>query len=501
MTRQLETSRQVPSPPAPAARRAAAWLWPTAILGISVVALGMLIILLALDRAFLLIALRISIGVVIVGLFGTVALGLLWLLNRARRAAVITMQHGQPIDVRDLRVLSQATAVATLDRHYGVELARAERSAFPALSHYSVRQEGGATLAAPAPIIDHQVDLALPAPAEQVPDLPELVARGHVAGGSLLAGFNGTAPLHIDPRACGFIAVGGQSRSGKSTTVALFISQAVLMGWDVALCDPFPHKPDGLISLCCPLSGCLFRQAGTPEEIAATIQLVDQLGRRRLEGERWEKPLLLVIEEFSNIVIRGMLPADVLNVLPAMAMAYSAVGVHGIVVGHEFSRTLLGERFGATLRRSCTHRIAHRLAPDAAEFLLPSTAYARQVVELQPGRALFWGEDSPQLIHVPKVEASDLAFAARGRPPRPYAPWPAPPTVAVPPAPPPPPTTLSDRIVALLVAGGQLDSGTIAAQLNADVVQVRNALLQLTATGRIARHGTARNYSYSANTR
>lgn len=482
-------------------RSSLGWLWPAAILALSGLLLAVLVVLLVLDQGFLITAMRAAIIVVVAGLGATMGLGLLWLLNRARRAAVVTLQHGQPIDVRDLRALTRATAAATLDRHYAAELARAERSAFPALSHYSVRSEGGPALGASVPAIEGEVVGATPTPVEQAIDLPELVARGQIAGGALLAGLSGDSPVLIDMRACGFIAVGGQSRSGKSHTVALLVAQAVLMNWHVAICDPFPHKPDGLLSLCRPLSGGLFRQAGTPDEIARTVQLVDKIGRRRLDGERWEKPLLLVIEEFSNLVIRQLLPPATLNLLPAMAMAYSAVGVHGVIVGHEFSRSLLGDRYGATLRRACTHRIAHRLAPDAAEFLLPSVAYAQQVVSLQPGRALLWGEDSPQLIRVPKVESSDLSFAARGRLPRPYIPWPATAPAVVAPPPPPAPASLDDRIIALLAASGQqLDSNAIAAQLGADLQQVRNALTRLSQAGRIGRHGLKRNYMYSTPT-
>lgn len=491
-------NRQAEAEHVPTPQRIPNRRWPAAIVAAGAAPAGALLILLVADPTFTLGALRVALVLLVAGLAAAMALGLLWLYRHAQRAAIVQLQHGQPVHVDDVRALTRLTAAATLDQHYAVELVRAERSAFPQLAHYSVRSEGGPALPSPA-IIAGEAAAAPPAPAEPPPDLPEIVARGHVSGGALLAGFSGAAPLHIDPQACGFIAVGGQSRSGKSHTVALLVAQAVLMGWDVALCDPFPLKADGLISLCRPLSGGIFRQAGTPDEIARTIHLIDKVGRRRLDGDRWEKPLLLVIEEFSNIVIRGMLAADTLNLLPAMAMAYSAVGVHGVVIGHEFSRSLLGERYGATLRRACTHRIAHRLAPDAAEFLLPSAAYARQVVELQPGRALFWGEESPLVISIPKVAPDDLAFAARGRTPQPYAPWPPQPPAGAVSAPPPPPPSLDDRIVALLATSGQrLDSNAISAQLGADLQQTRNALTRLTQANRIARHGQPRSYVYAA---
>lgn len=481
----------------PAPRRPALpWRWPAAILAAGAAPAGALLILLVADPTFTLGALRVALVLLVAGMAGAVALGLLWLYRRAQRAAIVTLQHGQPVHVDDVRALSRATVATTLEQHYAVELVRAERSAFPQLSHYSVRSEGGPALPTPAIIAGETV--AAPPATSAGPVLPHLQAGGQIIPGTLLAGLHNGAPAHIELRNCGFIAIGGQSRSGKTTTVALLAAQAALLGWDIAFCDPFPHKPDGLISLCRPLSGGVFRQAGAPDEIAATVRLVDKIGRRRLSGERWEKPLLLIIEEFSNIVIRRMIPPDVLDLLPAIAMAYAAVGIHGVIIGHEFSRSLLGERYGTTLRRACTHRIAHRLAPDAAEFLLPTPAYARQVIDLQPGRALFWGDDSPQLISIPRVSTADLEFAAQGRPPRPYAP--RPPQIAVAPTIPAPPRSLDDRIVELLAASaGPLDGNAIAAALGADLQQTRNALTRLTLAGRITRSGAARNYAYATN--
>lgn len=453
------------------------------------------LILLVLDRSFLLAALRIVVVVLVVSGAAALGTGLLWLYRRALRAGIVRLQNNQPVDVRDLRRISQLTAAGALDHHYRVELARAERSAFPALSHYSVRNERGAG-APPTHAIEGEI-IAASSIGTPNASLAQLQASGALESSTLLTGFDGATPLRIDMRSCGFVAVGGQSRSGKSHTVALLAAQAALHGWDLAICDPFPLKPDGVMSLCQPLSGACFRQAGTAEEIARTIQLIDKIGQRRLAGDSWNRPLLLVIEEFSNIVIRRLLPTEVLELLPAMAMAYAAVGVHAVVVGHEFSRALLGERYGATLRRACTHRIIHRLAPDAAEFLLPSGAYARQVVELSPGRGLYWGEDSPRLVAIPKVSEADLLFAARGRAPRPYTPWPAVPAVAMA-APATQPHSLDDRIVELLARSPQpLDGNAIAAQLNADLQQTRNALTRLTHRGRVVRHGSPRSFTYA----
>jgi hypothetical protein len=414
-----------------------------------------------------------------------------------------------------------------------IELARAQHQVLPeGLSSMTVTHNHNQRL--PAPVA---APAELPSPAEQAvigtaeappalpaptggPILAQLKAKGLVTPGSLFVGLGDEAPARIDMQACGFVAVGGRSRSGKSTTTALLLTQAALMGWDVALCDPFPHKPDGLMSLCRPLSGHFFRQAGSPEEIAKTILLVDKIGQRRMAGlDPNDRPVLLVIEEFTNVVIREMLAQDILNLLPAMAMAYAAVGVHGIIIGHDFSRNMLGDDYGATLRRACTHRIAHRMAPDAAELLVPSAAHARQVAELRPGRVLFWGDDSPELVNVPRVEEPDLVFAARGKAPKAYqtpqgrtTKAPAPPSAQVVEAAPAPPahrsvpettrlaSSVDEWVLEYLQSeGGWHTADAIARGIGANPGTLKNKLKRLADAGNVRSRGPGRGpYEYAA---
>ena len=113
---------------------------------------------------------------------------------------------------------------------------------------------------------------------------------------------------------------------------------------------------------CQPLSGHCFRQAATPEEIAALIRLVDKIGRRRLQGDGDRTPVVLILDEFTNLLIRKLLPNDVLAALPAMAMEYAGVGVHGIIIGHDWNARLLGGDLGAALRRAWSDAAARRSA-------------------------------------------------------------------------------------------------------------------------------------------
>ncbi|HEX9440893.1 MAG TPA: hypothetical protein VF909_14500, partial [Roseiflexaceae bacterium] len=201
-----------------------------------------------------------------------------------------------------------------------------------------------------------------------------------------------------------FIGVGGQPRVGKTTLVTLLLAQAALLRWHIALGDPHVHKQDGLIQRCTPLSGHCFRQAATPEEIAAMIRLIDKIGRRRVQGDADRTPVLLVLDEFTNLVIRKLLPDDVLSALPAMAMEYAGVGVHGIIIGHDWNGRLLGGDLGAALRRAITHCLVCRTDAQNAEFLLPSAVLARQAASLAKGQALYSGSEAPALISIPRLD-------------------------------------------------------------------------------------------------
>jgi hypothetical protein len=130
--------------------------------------------------------------------------------------------------------------------------------------------------------------------------------------------------------------------------------------------------------------------------------------RRRVQGDADRTPVVLILDEFTNLVIRKLLPDDVLAVLPAMAMEYAGVGVHGIIIGHDWNARLLGGDLGAALRRAITHRLICRSDAQNAEFLLPNAALARQAASLSKGQALYWGTEAPAVVSIPRMGAEDL---------------------------------------------------------------------------------------------
>jgi len=319
---------------------------------------------------------------------------------------------------------------------------------------------------------------ALPLIAAGQSRLEQLRNMGHIcrSGNSLLVGYAEGRPSYIELPECGFIGVGGQPRVGKSSTSLLLIEQAILSDWHVFVADPHVQKADGLLSRCKPFSGRLAKQAVTPDEISTMIHLVDKIGRRRVDGDPDRTPCILVIDEFSNLVWRGMLPADVLAILPSMAAEYAGVGVHGLLIAHDWSKASLGGDLGAALRRAITHRLIHRMDAGNVEFLLPksSTAQSRAVTNLDVGRALYWGLEGAQMVAVPWVGEDDARYASGGTPERFYTPPTKKPAQIQAVAPTMPLVmTVQDQIVGVLSSRPWLSSTELAAALNIDVKVIR----------------------------
>ena len=426
---------------------------------------------------------------------------------------------------------------ATLDDYGQARIKRAEAQRFPdslqnLTFHDASKRE--ADLEALAELLAGQAAPQMEPAAPQLPAaspgrplLAELHSRGHVcrSGRSLLAGYSGGQGAYIELAECGFLGIGGQARSGKSTAAVSLICQAVLSDWHVFVADPHVHKDDGLLNRLRPLSGHLRRQAVTAEEIAALVRYVDKIGRARVNGDRDRTPVLLVIDEFTNLVWRELLPDDVLRILPSMAVEYAGVGVHGLIISHDYSKTALGGDLGAGLRRAFTHRAMFRMDAANAEFLLPpgSSALMRRASGLPTGEALLVGpEGASQAVQVavPWLSGDDVRYAAQGRPEAPYAPWaperlragttgahPAP-TQPIPPRPVPATApmvyTVQEQILDCLLGNRRWMTATeIASALGVDVKIVRTNLTPMERSRAIRRQAASRpgreQYEYSVN--
>ena len=294
------------------------------------------------------------------------------------------------------------------------------------------------------------------------------------------------------------VMVVGVNGVGKTTTTKLLLAQIAAQGGHIALCDPHGQHDQGLLTQCHPISGACIRQAVAPDEISEAILFVDKIGSQRTRQGRGGTPVVLVVDEFTALVIRQALPDDILLRLTAMAVEYAKFNLHILLIAHDWSKAALGS-LGTPLRRAITHRIIHRSDMQNAEFLLPNAGLARQVPTLTTGQALSWSDTGPVTLAVPLVDDATLRAAARGKPPQPYVPGAKLHLLAqaTPPAPVAAPVlTHEDRIIALLRDQPGLQLGEIVAALPIDKQVLQNALTRLAREGRVQRDGTP--YRYQA---
>lgn len=259
----------------------------------------------------------------------------------------------------------------------------------------------------------------LPPPRPDQTMIEALRERGHIdrSGHSLLLGYTAEQkPAYIEMAETGFIAIAGHPRKGKSVTAALLVGQAALMGWELVICDKHGAKADGLLQRVAPLGDHISRAAIEPGDILKAIDYWHEIIANRLSQPQQEyRRLLLVIDEFTALILQETLPPAALHKLISAAVEAPKVGAHGLIIGHQWSERLLG-RWGANLRRVITSRVVHRADPGDAAFLLPS-AYANKAMTLPIGSAIYFGGgDAPAELTIPFVGARDLEWVAARAP-------------------------------------------------------------------------------------
>ncbi len=365
------------------------------------------------------------------GIVGAIMSGVYWAINKARLAGIVRMPNGVPIAAYDVasgyvRPVARNFAAATLTQHYTVEGARAQNPLgnLPGLSTLD--------LSAPAQKFGTNTTLALDAPDDDVteppalPDVPEastmiatLIGAGLVArsGDSINVGFAaGVKPSYVELDECGFLGLGGMPRVGKSNTAAYVIAQLLLTGADVVLCDKHANRPDSLTGRLGALANRLARSAHEPQDIIDAIDYWYEIGSNRMaqgNGPAKYKRVVLVIDEFTGMILMEQLPPATLAKMTSSAVEFAKVQVHGIVIGHQWTGKLIGGPIGAALRRVLTHRFVMRLDPRDAEYLIPGS-YAKAAFTLPAGRALYMDSDGVIAeVTVPHMTQADFAYLDR----------------------------------------------------------------------------------------
>jgi hypothetical protein len=162
---------------------------------------------------------------------------------------------------------------------------------------------------------------------------------------------------------------------------------------------------------------------------------------------------------------------------------------------------LIGQQ-GVAIRQLVTHALLHRSQPETVKAFAIGGEYAKQIISMQPGQALFFGTGEPVVTTMPEMTRGDMEYAAQGKPARPpqlvtIPPAPIPPTERVTPPPSVPtqpmtPPTVQEQILDLLRSRptSKLTSTQIADVLEVDKKVIQTEIKALYDVHRVTRHET-----------
>lgn len=257
---------------------------------------------------------------------------------------------------------------------------------------------------------------ALPAPNEPAavapaPTFAQLLDGGRVGPGQpLMLGYDlvAGAPIWGSWRDLYSAGVGGAQGGGKSWTAASLIAQSMLNGARVILCDPHAGDEESLSSRLAPLLPLMLTRAEDERQILESARYAaDELQRRRERRSADRTPLLLVIDEWTSLLRRGLgdtLPA-ILSDLTQEGRKYQ---VNALLLAQRWSVEAAG---GGDVRNTLTAHYVHRTRADEARMQtgLRGGALPDDTMQLQPGQSyLVDTKGNVRKVATPRMGAADL---------------------------------------------------------------------------------------------
>jgi hypothetical protein len=251
------------------------------------------------------------------------------------------------------------------------------------------------------------------------PTFSELLDRGQIGRGQpLLLGIGEDGLIWGDWRDLFVTAIAGLMNSGKSTTARFILSQSVLHGARLVVCDPHGEAQgeasrDTLAGTLEPLSDSYLCQPATDDvSILDAVRLVSQELTERIEGKAVEFPIVLVLDEFSTLMRRRHLSEELAPLVEDLATQGRKFLVFGALLGQQWHAERAG---GGSLRGALASAYVHRLKRTDARLLLdlPSSELPR-TDQLQPGQALLYRTTGDLIpISIPNTTAEDMRRVAR----------------------------------------------------------------------------------------
>jgi hypothetical protein len=231
------------------------------------------------------------------------------------------------------------------------------------------------------------------------------------------------------------VLVLGAMASGKTNTMLEKLCEAASGGAYLVVCDPHGHKPDSLYQRVGPLVGVLFpgtTLAVTHEQILENVIVVRSELERRISGEAYRRPVVLVLDEWNRLQRDEEIAAQLAYIAEILGQEGRGFHMYGLFGAQRISHF-------ANLRKSVVACMVHRIDESEAKLVLPGK-YARLAPELPNGMSLVKDADGmTELLQQVLIGYRDVERVAEKliEGPRPRTAMPAPPPHTVPQYPPP----------------------------------------------------------------
>ncbi len=242
-----------------------------------------------------------------------------------------------------------------------------------------------------------------------VPSFATLLDNGQAvpAAGGLLLGYSDGAPLVGSWNDLYSTAIGGLSGSGKSTTQRYLACQTALGGAKFIIVDHHAHAGDeSLAASLSPLRAAFLCDAASDDAATvAALTMAAEIGQRRISGNAERQPVIVWVDEYTALMARSGIAAELGPLIERIAQEYRKVGVYVSLSGQIWRADRAG---GTPLRDSLASVIAHRMKSQQARMLVPSDE-AKRCERLATGQAILYrtnGETA--VISVPNTTTGDV---------------------------------------------------------------------------------------------
>jgi hypothetical protein len=176
------------------------------------------------------------------------------------------------------------------------------------------------------------------------------------------------------------------------------------------VCDPHAEAgEDSLAGTLKPLQKqFLCDTAASEENILDCLKLVDDMGKKRISGDKDRTPIILWIDELNGLLSSSLGP-NIVGLLRETARAYRKVAIFLSASGHTWTASSTGGN--TDLRANFASRMVHRMERQQARILLPTDMAAR-AEHLDVGQCILHSMKHADTVSVPLTTPADVACVA-----------------------------------------------------------------------------------------